>query len=347
MSAEPKILQYLPIATAMRQAINLAKKGPIANPNPRVGAVILDGNGNVIGEGWHKGAGTPHAEVAALHDAAAKGNNVTGGTIVVTLEPCNHQGFTGPCAQAISNAGLKKVVYAVKDPGAASGGGAETLKADKIEVQHLPNKKAEKLIRVWRRAIELDRPYVTLKLATTLDGKVAAADGTSQWITGAASREHAHQFRAKVGAIAVTTGTALADDPTLTARAVNGKLLENQPLAVIVGNRDIPVNAKARTSPGGFLHLRTHDVAAVLAALNAKGIRHVLIEGGPALTSAFLAAGYVDEIHAYIAPKLLGDGKSAVAPFEVETLADAPEFHTVAVKKLGEDAFLLARKSVG
>ena len=328
---------------AMARAIKLAKRGPIANPNPRVGAVILDSSGNIISEGWHLGAGTPHAEVAALADAAAHGHDVRGATIVVTLEPCNHQGFTGPCALAIVQAGLKKVVYAVADPGATSGGGAQTLRQNGIEVEHLPDERAEKLIHIWKQSVKAGRPYVTLKLATTLDGKVAAADGTSQWITGPESRAHSGKFRSQVGAIAVTTGTALADDPSLTARRLDGTLYEHQPLAVVIGHRSIPETAKARQSPGGFRQFSTHDLGEVLEALTARGVRHVLIEGGPALASAALAGGFVDEIHAYIAPKLLGEGKSAVAPFDVNTLTDAPTFTTSKVKQLGNDVFLSAR----
>lgn len=314
------------ILAAMNLAVKLAKNGPEVNPNPRVGAVILDSQGEVIGEGWHNGAGSPHAEVAALADAAARGNKVTGGTIVVTLEPCNHLGFTGPCAIALINAGISKVVYAVKDPGATSGGGAQTLAANGVAVQYLPGKKADKLTRIWQHAIKLGRPYVTVKLATTIDGKVAAPDGTSQWITSKESREHAHKYRGKVGAIAVTTGTAIADNPSLTAREIDGKLLPSQPMAIVIGNREIPLNAKVRNSAGGFRQFFTHDVAAVLLELNDRGVRHLLIEGGPALATAFLAAGYVDEIHAYIAPEILGEGKSGVNPFGITTLSDAPQF---------------------
>jgi diaminohydroxyphosphoribosylaminopyrimidine deaminase / 5-amino-6-(5-phosphoribosylamino)uracil reductase len=329
--------------TALARAIKLAKHGPIANPNPRVGAVILNSRGNVIGEGWHLGAGTPHAELAALADATAKGHDVRGATIVVTLEPCNHQGFTGPCALAIVQAGLKKVVYAVADPGATSGGGAQTLRQNGIDVEHLPDERAEKLVHIWKRSVIAGRPYVTLKLATTLDGKVAAADGTSQWITGPESRAHSGKFRSRVGAITVTTGTALADDPALTARRPDGSLYEHQPLALVIGHREIPATAKARQSPGGFRQFFTHDLGEVLEALTARGVRQVLIEGGPALASAALAGGFVDEIHAYIAPKLLGEGKPAVAPFGVATLADAPTFETVTVKQLGNDVFLAAQ----
>jgi len=327
----------------MARAVKLAKRGPIANPNPRVGAVILNEQGQVIGEGWHQGAGTQHAEVMAMSDARSKGYDLRSSTIVVTLEPCNHRGFTPPCAETIVASGIGSVVYAVSDPGAISGGGAETLRANGISTQQFPYRSAEKLVRIWAAAISAARPYVTLKLATTLDGYVAAADGTSQWITCPASRLHAHKFRAKVGAIAVTTGTVLADDPALTARTPDDSLAASQPLAVVIGQREIPQSAKLRQAPGGFLHFRTHDVAEVLTELNRRGIRHLLVEGGPALASSMLAAGCVDEIHAYVAPKILGEGKTAVGPFGVMTLAEAAVFETKTVKQLGNDVFVAAR----
>jgi len=330
------------IQRTMARAVKLAKRGPVANPNPRVGAVILNQAGEVLGEGWHRGAGTPHAEVAAMADAATNGHDVRGAILVVTLEPCNHQGFTGPCAVAIVNAGIAKVSYAVPDPGATSSGGAATLAANGVEVQQLPCPKAEKLVRIWAQAIKRGRPYVTLKLATTLDGKVAAADGTSKWITGPEARQNAHNYRSKVGAIAVTTGTVLADDPALTARNPDGSLAGHQPLAVVIGQREIPETAKIRTSPGGFVQFKTHDVEEVLAQLHQRGVRHLLVEGGPALVAAFLQAAAVDELHAYLAPKLLGSGKSAVGPFGINTISAAPEFQTVKTKRLGNDIFLSA-----
>jgi len=332
--AEPRRIRQI-----MKRAVKLAKRGPQANPNPRVGAIVLSPDGQIIGEGYHLGAGTPHAEVVAMADAAAHGHSLIGATLVVTLEPCNHQGFTGPCAAAISQAGISKVYYAESDPGANSGGGAATLRSHGVQVQQIPSAKAEKLIQIWRQAVSAGRPYVTIKLAATLDGKIAAADGSSQWITGPEARAHAHRYRSKVGAIAVTTGTVFADDPALTAR-IGNSLAPSQPLAVVVGQREIPATAKVRQAPGGLVQCYTHDVAQVLTELTARGVRHLLVEGGPALVGAFLAAGVVDEIHAYLAPKLLGDGKSAVAPFGIETISDAAKFQLTKTQRLGNDVLL-------
>lgn len=327
----------------MRQALKLAKRGPKVNPNPRVGAIIVNPKGETIGQGWHNGAGTPHAEVAALSDATTKGHDVFGGTLIVTLEPCNHQGTTGPCTKAILAAGIAKVIYAVTDPGAKSGGGAEMLKQNGIEMAQLPSAKADKLVRIWAHSVKYKRPYVTLKIATTLDGKVAAKDGTSKWITGTAARNHAHKYRAQVGAIIVGTGTVLADNPALTARQPEGQLAAHQPQIVIIGQRPIPQHAQVWYSPGGATQHRTHSVADVLSELYQAGIRQVLVEGGPTLAGAMLAAGVVDEIQAYLAPLLLGDGKPAVPPFGPQTLNDAVKFHFSEVHQLGNDIFLRAQ----
>ncbi|GAB2470087.1 bifunctional diaminohydroxyphosphoribosylaminopyrimidine deaminase/5-amino-6-(5-phosphoribosylamino)uracil reductase RibD [Xylanimonas ulmi] len=338
------------LAAAMDRALTLAARGPAHGPNPRVGCVLLapqrpgDVARRVIGEGWHRGAGTDHAEVAALADARERGNDPRAATAVVTLEPCDHTGRTGPCARALLDAAVAEVVYALDDPGQASGGGAQTLRAHGVLVSGgLRAAASLDLVRAWRHALRAARPYVTLKLATTLDGRVAAPDGTSRWITGPAARAHAHAVRATVDAIAVTTGTALADDPALTARTPDGALAGHQPLRVVVGHRDLPPGARLHGPGGQVVRLRTHDAATVLAALHEREVRHLLVEGGPALATALLAAGVVDEVHAYLAPVLLGAGPSAVAPFGVTTLSGAPRWRTVSVQRLGDDALLVAR----
>ncbi|ACZ30749.1 riboflavin biosynthesis protein RibD [Xylanimonas cellulosilytica DSM 15894] len=334
------------IAAAMDRALTLAARGPAHGPNPRVGCVLLAPDGTVIGEGWHRGAGTPHAEVAALHDAHTRGCDPRGATAVVTLEPCNHTGRTGPCAQALVDAGITDVVHAIDDPGARSGGGADHLRAHGIRVtSEVRAAAALELVHHWHHAVTAGRPWVTLKTATTLDGRVAASDGTSKWITGPEAREHAHSVRAQVDAIAVTTGTALADDPALTARTPDGGLAAHQPLRVVVGHRDLPPGARLRDDDAETLHLRTHDVHHVLAALHDREIRHLLVEGGPALATALLAADAVDELHAYIAPVILGDGRPAVAPFGVTTLAAAPRWHTTDTHRLGDDILVVARRT--
>jgi diaminohydroxyphosphoribosylaminopyrimidine deaminase/5-amino-6-(5-phosphoribosylamino)uracil reductase len=341
---------HLTPTQAMRRALELAKRGPERGPNPRVGCVLLAPGGDepraVLGEGWHRGAGTAHAEAAALADARVRGVDARGGTAVVTLEPCAHTGRTGPCVDALLDAGIGEVVYAVDDPNPAAAGGAERLRAAGVTVRAgLEAAAAGELIRVWATPARLGRPFVTLKLALTLDGRIAAVDGTSKWITSPAARAHAHGVRGRVDAIAVGTGTALADDPALTARTPEGELLPEQPLRVVLGTRDLPAQARLRDDRAPFLHLRTHDVTAALAELADRHIHHLLVEGGATVAAAFLRADVVDELHVYLAPLLLGEGTAAAAPFGVGTLADARRWRFDAPERLGPDLFLRARRA--
>ncbi len=361
----------LTIDAAMTRALELAGHGPAHGPNPRVGCVLLgpalhgralpDGAAPdsldphprpVLAEGYHQGAGTPHAEAAALADARARGVDVTGATAVVTLEPCAHTGRTGPCADALVAAGVAEVVHAVDDPNPVATGGAHRLRAAGVRVvRGLRAAEGEELLRVWLTSVRRGTPYVTLKTATTLDGFVAAGDGTSRWITGPAAREHAHRVRAEVDAILVGTGTLLTDDPALTARvrthdaASAESLAAHQPLRVVVGLRGIPPTARVRREGGELLHLLTRDVGQVLERLGEREVRHVLVEGGPTLATAFLVAGAVDELHAYVAPVLLGSGRRAVDGLGVATIADAHRFRTVEVRRVGDDALVVSRKS--
>lgn len=335
---------------ALVRAVELAARGPAWGPNPRVGCVILapttagDGGREVLAEGWHRGAGTPHAEAAALAAAREAGVDVRGATAVVTLEPCNHTGRTGPCAVALEQAGVAEVVYAVADPNPVAAGGAAYLTSRGVRTELRPSPAATELTHAWATAAAAGRPYVILKTATTLDGRVAAADGSSRWITGPEARAHAHGVRATVDAIAVGTGTVVADDPALTARRPGGDLAAHQPLRVVVGRTEVPADARLRAEDGGELvHLATHDVAEVLAALAAREVRTLLVEGGPRLATAFLDAGVVDELHAYVAPVLLGAGRGAVGDLGVTTIADALRWRTHDVRRLGEDVLLTAR----
>lgn len=329
---------------AMLRALELATRGPENGRNPRVGCVLLDPQGRTLGEGWHGGAGTAHAEVAALEDARRAGHDVRGATAVVTLEPCDHTGRTGPCTEALLAAGVARVVHAVDDPNPAAAGGAARLRAAGVEVVGgVRQDEGEALLTVWLHAVRTGRPWVTLKVATSLDGRVAAADGTSRWITSAAARRHAHGHRAAVDAIAVGTGTALTDDPVLTARPADGSTVDRQPMRVVVGRRDVPEGARLRGPGGPYLHLRTHDVTEVLSRLAERQVRHLLVEGGPTLAAAFLRAGVVDELHAYVAPVLLGAGPSAVADLGITTIGAAPRWRTVRTVPLGDDVLLVAR----
>lgn len=328
---------------AMERAVDLARRGPAHGPNPRVGAVLLDPSGAVLAEGWHAGAGTPHAEVAALTAAARSGADVRGATAVVTLEPCDHTGRTGPCSRALIEAGVARVVYAVDDPNPDAAGGAARLRSAGVDVVGgVLAGAARELLRPWLAAVERGRPFVTLKLATSLDGRVAAADGSSRWITGTVARRHAHELREEVDAIVVGTGTALQDDPSLTARTADGALTEHQPLRVVVGFRTVPGDSRLRGPGGPLLTLATHDPAEVLAALAEREVRHVLLEGGPTLAAAFLRARLVDEVHAYIAPVLLGAGRPAVADLGVSTIDEAVRLRPREVRPLGPDVLMVA-----
>lgn len=328
---------------AMERAFVLARRGPAHGPNPRVGCVLLAPDGSVLGEGWHRGAGTAHAEVAALTDARERGADVRGATAVVTLEPCNHTGRTGPCSVALLAAGVARVVVSVPDPNPQAAGGADRLRGAGVDVvTGVLGEEGEQVLGRWLPAVRRGRPFVTLKLAASLDGRVAAADGTSRWITSDVARHHAHDLRAEVDAIVVGTGTALVDDPSLTARNASGELHQHQPLRVVVGWREVPAGARLRGPGGELVEVRTHDPAVVLAELHAREARHVLVEGGPTLAAAFLRAGLVDEVHAYVAPVLLGAGASAVSDLGIGTIVDALRLVPREVVTLGPDVLVVA-----
>lgn len=329
---------------AMRRAIELAHRGPATGANPQVGCVLLFPDGEVLAEGWHRGAGTAHAEVDAL--AKLPAGAARGATAVVTLEPCNHTGRTGPCAVALIEAGIARVVYAVADPGRASRGGAERLRAAGVDVeQGLLADEVEAAIGDWLFTARSRRPRVTVKWASSLDGRAAAADGTSQWITGPAARTDVHRRRAAADAIAVGTGTVLADDPALTARDADGALLEQQPVPVVFGRRDVPADAALRRHPHELLQYEGRELAAALEDLAARGIRSLFVEGGPTLASAFLAAGLADELLVYLAPTLLGGAKLALGELGVPTISAAPRFAFTAVERLGDDVLLVAHRA--
>ena len=251
------------VERAMRRALQLALNGP-RGVNPQVGAVILSPTGEVLAEGWHRGAGTPHAEIDALTNLAAThgAEAARGATAVVTLEPCNHTGRTGPCAVALLEAGVGRVVYAVHDPGALSGGGGARLRSAGVDVEAgVLGDEGRALLDSWLTVQRLGRPHVTVKWAQSLDGRAAASDGTSQWITGPAARADVHVRRAAADAIVVGTGTLLADDPALTARRPDGSLYEHQPRPVVVGTRAVPQDAAVRRHPVPFMQDEGDDLA--------------------------------------------------------------------------------------
>jgi diaminohydroxyphosphoribosylaminopyrimidine deaminase / 5-amino-6-(5-phosphoribosylamino)uracil reductase len=331
---------------AMRRALELAALGPATGVNPQVGCVLLDKDGMTVAEGWHRGAGTAHAEVDALSkiDPLLAVDSAAGLTAVVTLEPCNHTGRTGPCSEALIAAGITRVVFAVSDPGIGSAGGAERLRTAGIEViSGVMTAEATDFQRPWLISTALGRPFVTLKWASSLDGRAAAADRSSQWITGTASRQRVHEQRAASDAILVGTGTVLADDPSLTARGDGGELLDDQPLPIVIGERHIPGDARLWDHPRGVLETGSRDLGEILEWLFGQGIRRAFVEGGPTLASAFIAAGLVDDYLIYLAPKLLGGDQLAIGDIGVSTIGEARELRITRVEHLGNDILLSAR----
>lgn len=320
---------------ALRHAFALAQRGP-RGVNPQVGAVILSPAGEVLAEGWHHGAGTPHAEIDALSKLGP--DAARGATAVVTLEPCNHTGRTGPCAVALMEAGVARVVYAVDDPGEVSSGGAVRLRDAAVEVEGgVLRDEGEELIASWLTVQRLGRPHVTLKWAQSLDGRAAASDGTSQWITGAEARADVHRRRSLADAIVVGTGTVLADDPALTARREDGALFEDQPRPVVVGVRAVPQEARLRKHPRPFMQDEGEDLRDLLDRLRELGAQRVFIEGGPTLAASFLRQGLVDELLVYIAPTLIGGDRLAVGDIGVATISQQRRLDITGVDRLGDD----------
>ena len=306
------------------------------SPNPPVGCALVSASGELIATGATSPAGGPHAEINALRQAGARAR---GATAVVTLEPCNHTGRTGPCARALVEAGVKRVVYFTADPNEAAAGGAAYLRDHGVEVDFQPVRVAA--LQPWLRSVRHGRPSVTLKFASTLDGFTAAADGTSRWITGEAAREQVHEDRAKIDAIIVGTGTAIADDPSLTARFPDGTLRQHQPRRVVIGSREVPDGNLSRL--GFEQHAAPHEA---LDALWDTGARDVLVEGGATLAASFLELDLVDTVQAYIAPALLGAGRGVLDRAIAGTIADAYRFRTTAVRPLGNDVLIEMERDV-
>lgn len=323
-------------AAMLRALAIAATPGVPLGPNPRVGCVLLDAEGRQVAEGFHRGAGTAHAEVAALQ---ALDRPAAGLTAVVTLEPCDHTGRTGPCTRALVEAGVTRVVHALSDPHPDAAGGAQTLRAAGIDVAGgLGADAAARLNRHWMHGLEHGRPFVTWKFATSLDGRCAAADGTSRWVSNAASREDTHRRRAEADVMVVGTGTVLVDDPWLTARDSDGTPLprEQQPLRVVLGQRPVPPGARVLDDTAPTWVPGHRDLTAVLTDLYHAGRRHVFLEGGPTVAGAFLTAGLVDEAVGYVAPVLLGAGIDTVAGLTVPTIAAAHRFDVLDVTTLGD-----------
>ncbi|WP_431709563.1 bifunctional diaminohydroxyphosphoribosylaminopyrimidine deaminase/5-amino-6-(5-phosphoribosylamino)uracil reductase RibD [Glutamicibacter uratoxydans] len=331
------------LKTALRTALEAAGRGR-RGANPLVGACILDADARIIATGFHLGAGHPHAEIEALRQLGAlSAKEAAKLTMVVSLEPCNHVGRTGPCAQAIAAAGVGHVHYAVRDETSA-GGGADYLRAHGVSVSHAADAASWELNHRWFRAQAQNRPFITLKTAQSLDGRINAPDGSSQWITGEASRQHAHALRAQVDAIVVGAGTVLADNPRLNARTPDGSPHAQQPYRLVVGHRQLPDDL-ALAFDQRWEQLRTHDVHQVVRRAKELGFAHLLIEGGATLASAFIEADLADELYCYQAPLLIGAGSASINLGSVRTLSQAHHFRLdaaqpEALQQLGKDVLL-------
>ncbi|WP_240196904.1 bifunctional diaminohydroxyphosphoribosylaminopyrimidine deaminase/5-amino-6-(5-phosphoribosylamino)uracil reductase RibD [Nonomuraea lactucae] len=360
-------------AAHMARAVELAARGHgTTSPNPVVGCVVLDAAGDVAGEGFHAYAGGPHAEVVALRQA---GERARGGTAYVTLEPCDHTGRTGPCSEALLAAGVARVVIAVTDPTPKAAGGAGRLRAHGVAVETgVLAREAERVNAEWLTFARLGRPHVTWKFAATLDGRSAAADGTSQWITSPEARADVHRLRARADAVVAGIGTVLADDPRLTARPQPAASGEENPGGV-AGVRSVlrvVVDPDARTPPAArvldgeaptliataddtatdlqaeLLRVPRHpdgglDLPRLLGELARRGVVSVFLEGGPTLAGAFLKHGLVDRVVAYVAPALLGSGAAALGDAGVATIAAVHRLAFDDVSPVGPDLRLTAR----
>ena len=322
--------------SAMRRANEISKLGlGKSAPNPIVGAVIIGDDGQIISEGFHHSqGGGAHAEVVALSKAGQRAN---GATLFVTLEPCNHMGKTPPCTEAIVTAGIKKVVFAVSDPNPIAHGGAQALTdAGIIVEQGILKDEVAFTNRAWLKKIESSRPYITIKIAASLDGKVAALDGSSKWITSEISRSDVAILRSQCDAIITGTGTVLADDPSLTVRNVERENFDFKPVRVILGNREIPQGSKVLDKSAETIQIKGNDLGELLELAKVRGWNQILIEAGPTLTSAFLRAGLFDEVFIYQAPTLLGSGLDFASQLEIKTLNQRLDLELLSADLLGD-----------
>lgn len=351
---------------AMRRAVGLAASAlGVSNPNPAVGAVVLATDGSTVGEGATRAAGDAHAEIVALDQA---GDGALGGTLVVSLEPCRHTGRTPPCTDRIIASGVRRVVYAVPDPDADAAGGADVLRAAGLDVEGgvlLAEATAD--LEPWLVAVRRRRPHVTWKYAATLDGRTAAADGTSRWVTGPESRRDVHRLRAYADAVVVGIGTVLADDTQLTVRdwpatrqplrvVVDGKartplsariLDDAAPTLVVVGVDADPVRIKAlRDTPAEVVELPRPDghldLAALMAVLHQRDRLRLLLEGGATLAGSFVRQRLIDRVIGYHAPALLGAGPPVLADAGVTTIGAAVPLRVCDVATVGADVRITA-----
>lgn len=321
---------------AMSRANYISTAGlGITSPNPIVGAVILSETGDFISEGFHQrgrdGQPGDHAEVVAL---ARAGDKARGATIIVTLEPCNHHGKTPPCTEAIIAAGLKKVIFAVSDPNPEAQGGMERLRSAGITVESgVLEEEVSFTNRAWLTRMKTGNSYITVKIAATLDGFIAAEDGSSKWITSPAARHDVALLRSECDAIVTGTGTVLADDPELIVRGIEKS---HTPERIIIGTRNIPSDFKIFNKKAPTHHLQSRDLTALREYCQSKRFNRVLVEAGPTLTSTLIAHRYVDEIVIYQAPTLLGRGRSMAPNLGITSLAKRLDFEVQELGYVGE-----------
>lgn len=320
----------------MARAIELSKQGLGRTfPNPIVGAVIVSPSGEIIGEGFHSGG--DHAEVVALSYCASRGISTIGSTIYVSLEPCNHRGKRPPCTQAILEARIARVVFAVHDPNPIAMGGSEYLRSQGIEISaHILEDESAFANRAWIHKIIRQRPYITWKIASTFDGFSAALDGTSKWITSEESRSLVQRMRAESDAIMIGTGTALADDPSLIPKGD-----ARRPMRIVMGQRKLPPEAKLNDSQAQTLFLPSHESKVMIAKINELGLNSILLEAGPTLGTALLLENLIDEIHWFQAPTLLGTGKKSVGDLHIKTLSQRRNFVITKSELIGPDLHTL------
>jgi diaminohydroxyphosphoribosylaminopyrimidine deaminase/5-amino-6-(5-phosphoribosylamino)uracil reductase len=325
---------------AMVRALTVADVPGWRDVNPRVGAVVLDPAGREVSIGYHRGTGTAHAEGMALELA---GSRAHAATVVVTLEPCNAVSKTPACTELLVRAGVARVVYAAQDPNARMAGGADALRSAGVDVESgLLVDEAEKLNEYWFFAMRTGRPFVTWKFAATLDGRSAARDGTSRWITSEPARADVQRLRATADTILVGTGTVREDDPWLVLRVDDGKPLARgiQPRRAVMGRTPIPPGSRVLDEAAETLVLDTRDPREALSQLRALGSAHVLLEGGPIVASTFVRAGLVDRYVAYLAPAMLGAGLPVVADLGIDSIDDVLRLDLTDVATMGHDVRL-------
>jgi len=302
----------------------------VSTPNPNVSAAIYGADGGLITDGFHNRKISPdHAEVVALKKA---GNAARGATMVVSLEPCAHTGTTPPCTQSIIDAEITKVIYAVADPNPIAAGGAEKLRSAGIAVEYIESSELIFVQRAWLHKQKTGRPLMIWKVATTIDGKIAASDGTSQWITGDKSREDVQLLRAQSDAILIGTNTAIIDNPHLIPRGH-----EARPVRIICGERAVPATNQVFDNQARTIVVASKSIPELIKTLANEGFNQVLVEAGPTLGSSLLASGNLDELIIYQAPKILGAGKDFVSDLGISTLTDHIELELISVEQINSD----------